>query len=138
MYLAKGSEQLELCGYRSWDGRNVIAPARVAAMSKKSHVHLSDLAGLNRMVTDITVELTDLVDALHKNIACSPGIRGTPMQERTSAIASLVYDSIRGITRLVGGTTDDTLAQLGPILDEKSSPEREAVLAALKDRKSVV
>ena len=100
-------------------------------MSKKTHVHLSDVAGLNRLATDITVELTDLVEALHRNIACSPGIRGTPMQERTSAIASMVYDSIRGITRLVGGTTDDTLAQLGPILDEKSSPEREAVLAAL-------
>ena len=72
MYLAKGSEQLELTGYRAWDGRNVTAPPRGAAMSKKTHVHLSDLAGLKRMATDITVELTDLVDALHKNIACSP------------------------------------------------------------------
>jgi hypothetical protein len=53
------------------------------------------------------------------------------MQERSSAIASLVYESVRGITRLAGGTTEGILAQIAPILDEKSSQEREAVLAAL-------
>jgi hypothetical protein len=100
-------------------------------MTRKTHVHLSDLAGLNRLATDVTAELTDLAEALHNNIASSPGIRGTPMQEGTSAIAGLVYESVRRITRLVGGTTDVILGQLTPILDEKSSPEREAVLAAL-------
>jgi hypothetical protein len=100
-------------------------------MSRKSHVHLSDLVGLNRLATDVTAELTDLAEALHHNIAASPGIRGTRMQERTSAIAGLVYESVREVTRLVGGTTDVILAQLAPVLDEKSSQEREAVLAAL-------
>ena len=100
-------------------------------MSRKTHLHLSDLAGLNRLATDVTAQLTDLAEALHNNIACSPGILGTPMQERTSAIAGLVYESVRGVTRLVGGTTDVILAQLVPTLDERSSQEREAVLAAL-------
>ena len=101
-------------------------------MIRKTHVHLSDLVGLNRLATDVTAELTDLAEALHNNIAGSPGLRGTPMQERTSTIAGLVYESVREVTRLVGGTTDVILAQqLGPILDERSSEEREAVLAAL-------
>jgi PGAP1-like protein len=100
-------------------------------MTRKTHVRLSDLVGLNRLATDVTSELTDLAEALHNNIAGSPDIRGTPMQKRTSAIAGLVYESIRRVTRVVGGTTDVTLAQLGPILDERSSQEREAVLAAL-------
>ena len=100
-------------------------------MTRKAHVHLSDLVGLNRLATDVTAELTDLAEALHNNIAGSPGIRGTPTQERTSAIAGLVYENVREVTRLVGGTTDAILAQLGPILDERSSQEREAVLAAL-------
>jgi len=100
-------------------------------MSRKTHVHLSDLVGLNRLATDVTAELTDLAEALHNNIAGSPGLRGTPMQERTSTIAGLVFESVREVTRLVGGTTDVVLAQLGPILDERSSEEREAVLAAL-------
>ena len=100
-------------------------------MTRKTHVHFSDLVGLNRLATDVTAELTDLAEALHNNIAGSPGVRGTPMQERTSAIAGLVYESVREVTRLVGGTTDVILAQLAPILDEKSSQEREGVLAAL-------
>jgi len=100
-------------------------------MTRKAHVHLSDLVGLNRLATNVTAELTDLAEALHNNIAGSPGIRGTPTQERTSTIAGLVYANVREVTRLVGGTTDAVLAQLGPILDESSSQEREAVLAAL-------
>ena len=75
-------------------------------MIRKTHVHLSDLVGLNRLATDVTAELTDLAEALHNNIAGSPGLRGTPMQERTSTIAGLVYESVREVTRLVGGTTD--------------------------------
>jgi pimeloyl-ACP methyl ester carboxylesterase len=100
-------------------------------MTSKNHVHLSDLGGLNLLATDVTTALTDLAEALHNNVACTPGIFGTPMQERTSAIAGLVYESIRGMTRLMGGTTNVILAQLAPILNKKSSQEREAVLAAL-------
>jgi hypothetical protein len=100
-------------------------------MTRNTHVHLSDLAGVNRLATDVTAELADLAEALHKNVTCSPGIRDTPMQEHTNAIAGLVYESVRGVTRLVGGTTDVVLTQLMPIREERSSPEREAVLAAL-------
>ena len=100
-------------------------------MTKKTHVHLSDLVGLNRLATDVTVRLTDLTEALHNNVASSPGIIGTPLQENTSAIASLVYESVRGVTRLAGGTVDELLARLAPVLDKRSSQEREAVLAAL-------
>ena len=52
------------------------------------------------------------------------------MQERTSTIAGLVYESVRGVTRLVGGTNDAILAQLVPILDESSSRERALELIA--------
>jgi pimeloyl-ACP methyl ester carboxylesterase len=97
-------------------------------MTRKSHVHLSDLAGLGRLATGATAEVTDLVEAVHTVIDRSPG---TPAQERASGIAGLVYDTIRGVTMLVGSTTDRILAQFGPGLDERSSPEREAVLAVL-------
>ncbi len=100
-------------------------------MTKKSHVHLSDLAGLNRLAADAAAEVTDLAEAVHNVIAGSADVRGTPMQGRTSGIAGLVYESIRGMTKLVGSTTDSILTQLGPGLDESSSPEREAVLAVL-------
>jgi hypothetical protein len=109
----------------------VITPLLGTAMTRKAHVHISDLVGLNRLATDVTAELTDLAEAVHNNIACSPGILGTPMQEHSSAIAALVYESVRGVTRLAGGTTDAILAQHVPILEGRSSQEREAVLAVL-------
>ena len=100
-------------------------------MSGKPHIHLSDLAGLTRLGTDIAAELTDFSEALQSNIGHSPGIRGTPLQERASAIAGLVYESIRGVTSLAGGTTNALSLQLVPNSEERSSVEREAVLAAL-------
>jgi hypothetical protein len=109
----------------------VITPLLGTAMTRKVHVHISDLVGLNRLATDVTAELTDLAEAVHNNIACSPGILGTPTQEHSSAIAALVYESVRGVTRLAGGTTDAILAQHVPILEGRSSQQREAVLAVL-------
>lgn len=55
------------------------SPPHGVAVIRKTHVRLSDLAGLNRLATDFTMELTDLAEALHNNIASSPGIRGTSM-----------------------------------------------------------
>jgi pimeloyl-ACP methyl ester carboxylesterase len=98
---------------------------------KKSHVHLSDLAGISRLTVVATRGIVDLAEALHNNIASSPGIAGNPVQGHIRAISKLVYESVRGVTGLVGETTDDVLAQFKPILNEPSSPKREAVLAAL-------
>ena len=53
------------------------------------------------------------------------------MQEHSSAISALVYESVRRVTRLVGSTTDAILAKYAPMEDKGSSQEREAVLAAL-------
>lgn len=92
---------------------------------------LRDLHGFNRLAIDATVGLTDLVEALHQNIARIPGIVCPPVQRRTT-MTGLVYRSIRTITGLVGGGIDAVLAQLSPMLGEgRPSPEREAVLAAL-------
>lgn len=97
------------------------------------HVRVpSDLRGYSRLAVEATIGVTDLVENMHHNIARVPGILGTPTQKRTRGITGLVYRLIRGITRLVGGGIDAALAQLAPQLDPvASSPQREAVLAAL-------
>jgi pimeloyl-ACP methyl ester carboxylesterase len=97
------------------------------------HVRLrSDLRGYSRLAVDATIGVTDVVETMHHNIARMPGTLGTPTQERTRGITGLVYQLIRGITRLVGGGIDVALAQLAPELDHvASSPQHEAVLAAL-------
>jgi hypothetical protein len=100
-------------------------------MNRKSHAHLSDLAGVTRVVTDVTAEVTDIAELLHRNIAHTHGLRGTPIEERTSSIAGAVYEGVRGVTRLLSNMANQVLTQSAPILDEGSSLEREAMLSAL-------
>jgi pimeloyl-ACP methyl ester carboxylesterase len=81
-------------------------------------VRASDLRGLSRLVIDATAGVTGVVEAMHQSIA---RVSGT----------GLVYRSIRGITRLVGGGIDAALAPFTRLGKGSSSPGREAVLAAL-------
>lgn len=101
-------------------------------MPKPSHLHLTDLHGFSRLTIEAVAGLTDLVEAMHHNIASTPAPLGKAPAGRTRGITGLVYRSIRGVTRLVGGGLDAVLGRLVPLFGEKkSSPEREAVLAAL-------
>src|SRR4029079_10590556 len=79
-----------------------------------------------------TVGLTDLVEAMHHTVARTPGVLGKPPAGRTAGITGLVYDSVRGVTRLVGAGVDGVLGLLAPVVaDRPSSDERETVVAAL-------
>jgi pimeloyl-ACP methyl ester carboxylesterase len=99
---------------------------------KKQHVRVSDVRGYGRLAIDATLGLTSLVEIVHHNILRTPGVFGKPTQQPARGITGFVYKSIRGVTRLVGGSIDLVLGQLAPLLDSGvSSSEREAVLAAL-------
>jgi pimeloyl-ACP methyl ester carboxylesterase len=101
-------------------------------MTEKTHIHPVDVHGVSRLAIDATLGLTDLVEAMHHTIARAPAILGTPTPAPTKGITGLVYASIRAVAGLVGGGIDAILAQLIPLLSERrSSPEREAMLAAL-------
>jgi pimeloyl-ACP methyl ester carboxylesterase len=100
----------------------------------KTPVRASDLRGLNRLVTEATASVTEVVEAVHHNIG--DAVRGVGAVDelsrgRARGIAGLVYRSIRGITRLVGGGIDAALAPFAPWGEGRSSKGREAVLAAL-------
>ncbi len=82
------------------------------------------------MAIDATAGLTDLVEAMHGRIARVPGL-GVP-DGRTTGIAGLVYKTVRGVTRLVGGSVDALLGVLTTsVIESPASAEREAVVAAL-------
>jgi pimeloyl-ACP methyl ester carboxylesterase len=101
-------------------------------MPKYPRVLPSDIRGYSRLTVDAIIGLTDLVETMHHNISCFPGVLGTAAEVRTTGITGLVYQIIRGVTRLVGGGIDAVLAQLVPLLGYgPSSAERETVLAAL-------
>ena len=99
--------------------------------------HARALRGAAKLATEATTGLTDLVEAVHARVASLPGLPG-PADGRTRGITGLVYKTIRGVTRAVGGSVDTLLNVLAPALAPKPgaepglpSPEREAVLAAL-------
>ena len=109
-------------------------------MKSGSPLRSADLRGAVRLATDATAGLTDLVEAMHERIARVPGLSTAELDGRTGGISGLVYKSIRGVTRVVGGSIDALLGLLAPALriDEGSpgatppSPrDREAIIAAL-------
>jgi len=96
----------------------------------------TDLRGAARLATDATAGLTDLVEAMHERIARVPGLSLRPLDGRTNGLTGLVYKTIRGVTRVVGGSIDGLLGLLAPALAPafgpgNPSPEREAIIAAL-------
>ncbi len=101
-------------------------------MISRGHISVSDLRGLQRLTNDAIVGLTDLVEAMHHTIRQTPAVLGKAPTGRTRGITGLVYKSVRGITRLVGGSVDALLGLLAPLIaDRRSTQEREAVVAAL-------
>ncbi|MGE0496602.1 MAG: esterase/lipase family protein [Ramlibacter sp.] len=96
----------------------------------------TDIRGAARLATDATLGLTDLVEAMHERIARVPGLGAASASQRTSGITGLVYKTVRGVTRVAGGSIDALLGlltpALAPMLDAgDSGPEREAIVAAL-------
>ncbi len=95
----------------------------------------ADLRGAAQLTTDAVEGLASLVEAMHARIASLPGVPVAP-DERTTGITGLVYKSVRGVTRIVGGSVDALLGWLGPTLSAAGvgslpQAEREAVIAAL-------
>lgn len=95
----------------------------------------ADLRGGAQLTADAVIGLTGLVEAMHARIASVPLLRGAD-DERAHGLSGLVYQTVRGVTRVVGGSAEALLGWLGPALmspDPRQPPrsEREAVVAAL-------
>ena len=91
-----------------------------------SKVH--SLLGASRLAVDAVTGVTDLVEAMHAEISRLPL---TAPRERTTGITGLVYRSVRGVTRLVGGGLDLALNALTPLLGQADAQHASAAQAAL-------
>jgi pimeloyl-ACP methyl ester carboxylesterase len=101
-------------------------------MARRLLIPHSDLRGAVRLATDATAGLADLAEAMHERIARIPGLSPGALDGRTGGISGLVYKTIRGVTRVVGGSVDALLGLLVPALGTQTPvPEREALIAAL-------
>lgn len=100
--------------------------------SRRSHLHLDDVRGAGRLGIDAVLGITALVETMHATIARPTLPLGKGGKDAAGGISGLVYRSIRGVTRLVGGSIDSVLNVLAPAIGElKSSEEREAMRAAI-------
>lgn len=90
------------------------------------------LRGFSQLALDATLGLTDLVEAMHGDIARPTSLVRRAPPARAPGLSGLVYRGVRWIARRVGGGLDATFATLAPLLAEPgSSPRREAIVAAL-------
>ena len=100
-------------------------------MSNKNNVS-SDLQGFARLITEATLNITDIVEAVHKRVVHPPLLPSTPIQDLISSIAGFVYQKVRWSTRLTGNGVEKALIQLSSVLGElKFSKDSEALYSGL-------
>ena len=91
-----------------------------------------DLRGVSKLAIDATTGITDLVEAMHRNIARVPGITPSLEDGRTRGLTGFVYSTVRGVTRVVGGGIDAALALAAPMFGSFTDvPARDALQAAV-------
>ena len=100
-------------------------------MAAKSSVG-ADLLGASRLALEAVAGVTDLVEAVHLNVLDKMPAALRPAVRPVTGVTSLVYRSVRSVTRVVGGGVDHVARRLVPVLgNEAAWPGREAVVAAL-------
>ena len=104
------------------------------------HLRASDVLAVSQLATQATVGVTDIAEGVHQSVWGTLGVSGPAGSPsglaKTGGIAGLVYNTIRGVTQLVGKGLAVSFTQLQPLLEAadrqpEETPEREAVLAAL-------
>jgi pimeloyl-ACP methyl ester carboxylesterase len=107
---------------------------------KLSHLRTSDLRAAAQLATSATRSVARIAEGVNQAVWSTLGAPGGKTATHTRGITGLVFQSVQGITGMVGKGVDAALAKLlahtetadkhhgTPLAD---SPQREAVLAAL-------
>jgi pimeloyl-ACP methyl ester carboxylesterase len=77
-------------------------PSINLARESRQRLSQEELLGLSRLVIQGVVGVTDVVEAMHSNIARVAPILGTGRSPRARGLSGRIYASVRGVTRLVG------------------------------------
>lgn len=106
-----------------------------AGMAAARQLRASDLRGAARLATQATAGVARIAEGVHQSVLGTMGLPGGKEVGRTRGLTGLVYQGIRGGTRLVDVSLQAALLRLEPFLERGAnaalSPEREAVLSAL-------
>ncbi len=92
----------------------------------------AELQGITRLITEATIGITDLVEAMHQRIVHPPLLPSTPIQKLVTNIAGITYKSIKWSTLLIGSGIDKAIGKLTSVLGEiEATDEKEALRSAL-------
>ncbi len=98
------------------------------------HLRPTDLRGAAQLATSATQSIAGIAEGVNQAVWRTLGAPSGKAADATRGITGLVFKSVQGITGLVGKGIDTALAKLLPYIEpaeQNSTPEREAVLAAL-------
>jgi hypothetical protein len=100
------------------------------------HWRASDLRAVAQLATQATRAVAHIAEGVHQSVWGAMGVPGGKAEGQTRGLTRLVYQSVRGITQLLGDGAQRLLEKLAPVLEiadqaAPGSPQREAVLAAL-------
>jgi hypothetical protein len=107
-------------------------------MTERADANLSavEVRAITQLIIQATLGVTDVTQDAHRNFATVPGPLSRVVQPVLMAVPDVVYATIRGITRLVGGSLDAALALVPSDVaiapsSGNTSEIKEAALAAL-------
>ena len=104
-----------------------------AALATLRQVRASDLRGVAALATQGTLGAARMAEGVHGAVHRSMGMSARAEPGRTSGITGAIYQTVHGVTRLVGAGVQAALHALEPFLgrERPGSSEREALIAAL-------
>lgn len=95
-------------------------------------LHPSDVAALARLATSATLQLTDIVEAVHDSVLRPPFLPTRGPRGRTRGITGFVYGCVRGVTAVIGQGLNLALPPLLQRLPHPPpTPQRDAAVSAL-------
>ena len=110
--------------------------ATTTSKNPLKHLRASDVRAIAQLATQATTGVVNIAEGVHQSVWQTLGARGGKEPGQTGGLTGLVYQSLRGVTQLVGKSLDAVLARLQPVFEvadhaPPETPQREAVLAAL-------
>lgn len=101
-------------------------------MVNRTHILPSDLHGVLKLAADATVTVTDIVEAMHAEIAFPSVLTSPRPTESSVGLPAVVYSAVRTIATLTGRTIDAAMpALLSRLGKTETSPQRDAYVAVL-------
>lgn len=95
-------------------------------------LHPGDVAALAQLATSATLQLTDIVEAVHDSVLRPPFLPSRGARGRTRGITGFVYGCVRGVTSVVGQGLNLALPPLLQHLPHSpSTPQRDAAVSVL-------